>query len=250
MKKPLNKTAASFIVLALLVVILLLSNSLRQSPRVVLPDANAGEEDPFGSSSGSADGVQEIQIEPDTVQAAIATLHRPENYARTIIMETIWDEDESSTWEISTAVSGDWVRTDASLPGGRVRHAITNGETTYVWYDSERTVYSGPAGEISGDDEQHIPTYEDILELPVESIAQSDYRTFSDVDCIYVETEEDELGYVQRYWVSVELGLLVGGETLQNGETVYRMASLSVDSTLPDAADFTLPDGTVLHTPD
>ncbi len=250
MKKPLNKTAASFAVLALLVVVLLLSNSLRQSPRVVLPDADAGAEDPFGSSSGATDGIQEIQIAPDTVQAAIATIQRPDNYARAIMTETLWGEDDSSTWEISTAVSGEWVRTDASLPNDRVRHAITNGETTYVWYDSEKRVYSGPAGEISGDDEQHIPTYEDILELPVESIAQADYRTFSDVDCIYVETAEDELGYVQRYWVSVELGLLVGSETLQNGETVYRMASMTVDSTLPETADFTLPDGTVLHTPD
>ena len=49
----------------------------------------------------------------------------------------------------------------------------------------------------------------------------------SDVRCIYVETAEDEWGYAQRYWVSVDTGLLVVAERLQKGETVYRMAALS-----------------------
>lgn len=69
--------------------------------------------------------------------------------------------------------------------------------------------------------EQAIPTYEEILALPPETITQADYRTVSDVRCIYVETAEDEWGYTQRYWVSVDTGLLVVAERLYDGEPVY-----------------------------
>ena len=89
-------------------------------------------------------------------------------------------------------------------------------------------------------------SYEDVLALAPEQIAQADYRMVSDVRCIYVETAEDDWGYTQRYWVSVDTGLLVVAERLQDGETVYRMASLAVDETAPDAQNFVLPDGTDL----
>ena len=68
------------------------------------------------------------------------------------------------------------------------------------------------------------PTYESILDLPVEDIAAADYRSVSDVNCIYVETVQDPEGYTQRYWVSVETGLLVASERLLEEETIYRMA--------------------------
>ena len=88
----------------------------------------------------------------------------------------------------------------------------------------------------------------DVLALPQERIVQADYRVVSDVRCIYAETAEDAWGYAQRYWVSVDTGLLVVAERLQKGETVYRMAALEADQTAPPAETFTLPDGTdLLH---
>ena len=53
-------------------------------------------------------------------------------------------------------------------------------------------------------------------------------------------------GYTQRYWVSVETGLLVASERLLEGETIYRMASLTADLSTPSTDRFILPDGTVL----
>ena len=137
---------------------------------------------------------------------------------------------------------------DRTLPDGQVRHSITDGETTYIWYNGESEVYTGPAGAISADAEETIPTYEDVLALPQDHIVQADYRVVSDVRCIYAETAEDAWGYAQRYWVSVDTGLLVVAERLQKGETVYRMAALEADQTAPPAETFTLPDGTdLLH---
>ena len=84
-----------------------------------------------------------------------------------------------------------------------------------------------------------------MLDLPTAAIVQADYRLVSEVNCIYVETAELD-GGVLRYWVSVETGLLVAAERLVDGETVYRMGALTVDLSVPTAADLTLPDGTVL----
>ena len=82
--------------------------------------------------------------------------------------------------------------------------------------------------------------------LEPEDIAAADYRSVSGVNCIYVETVQDSEGYSQRYWVSVETGLLVASERLLEGETIYRMASLTADLSTPSADRFILPDGTVL----
>ena len=88
-------------------------------------------------------------------------------------------------------------------------------------------------------------TYEDILALPPERIAAADYRALEGVNCIYVETEPDDAGYVERYWVSVSSGLLAAAERECDGAVVYRMAALTVSYDGVDAEDFTLPNGTV-----
>ena len=75
----------------------------------------------------------------------------------------------------------------------------------------------------------------------------ADYRLLDTVDCIFVETAVDDGGYVERYWVSVNDGLLCASEKLQGEDVVYRMAGMTIDTTAPDADVFTLPDGTVLH---
>ena len=142
------------------------------------------------------------------------------------------------------AVSGPWTRTDRTMPDGRVRHTITGPEDVYIWYNNEAAVYTSPVGDITADHELPIPTYEDILSLDVESIIAADYRTISNVACIYAEAQTGE--YTLRYWIGVDSGLLVAAEKLLGDETVYRMLSLTVDQTEPTAAEFTLPDGTFL----
>ena len=219
MKRTQKLVTWGIVILVVLVVLLMLVSNLRRSSRVVLPDTNTSAE---GGGDLPAEGgaLTVVEVTPETVQAAIATLHRPAAYSRSMTVEYLWNGG-SNTAEITASVSGGWSRTDRTLPDGQTRHAITNGETTYIWYNSEADVFTGPAGEISPDAEQTIPTYEDVLALPPEQIAQADYRMVSDVRCIYVETAEDDWGYVQRYWVSVDTGLLAVAERLQDGETIY-----------------------------
>lgn len=236
-----DRITVAFLTVIVAVIAVMLSGTLHRTSRITLP---SGQQPP-GQTAGTGEALAVVEVTPETVQTAIATLSRPQEYRRTVTVEQLW-AGGSGTYETAAAVSGGWTRTDRTLSGGRVRHAITDGETTYIWYDSETAVYTAPAGDISADDEQTIPTYEEILELPVEDIAAADYRTISGVNCIYVETAEDPAGYVLRYWVSVDTGLLTVSERLLDGEPVYRMAALSLDQDLPAAADFTLPDGTPL----
>ena len=240
-KRRLNWVTWSFVGLTVLVLALMLAGTLRRPEEIVLPSSESSPEE--GSGQMDSDALQEIKVTPDTVQAAVATLARPETYRRTVTVEQIWSGG-SGTYEITMSVIGPWTRTDRTMPDGRVRHTITGPETVYIWYNSERTVYSAPVGEITADNELPIPTYEEVLTLDPEQITAADYRAVSNVNCIYVESREGD--YTLRYWVSVETGLLAAAEKLQGEETVYRMASLAVDQTLPTEADFTLPDGTVL----
>lgn len=243
-RKTLNHITGIFLTVTVLAIVAMLLSALRRPTRITLPDTgqNTGAEQ---GDISEGDALTVIQVTPETVQAAVATLFRPSDYSRTVTVEQFWGSG-SGTYTASVAVSGGWTRTDRTLPGGRVRHSLTNGETTYIWYDNETAFYTAQAGGISADEEQTIPTYEDILDLPAEAIAAADYRLLSDIRCIYVETAEDAAGYSLRYWVSVDTGLLAAAERLRGEEVVYRMAAPGVEQTAPDAENFTLPDGTVL----
>lgn len=244
-KRRLNRITWVFVALMVLAAALMLTGSLRRSSHITLPESGTDPDQLTEDGNASGNMPTVVAVTPETVQAAVETLARPEAYSRTVTVEQFWSGG-SGTYEVTVAVSGGWTRTDRVLPDGQTRHAVTNGETTYIWYNDEKDVYHVPAGDISADNEQTIPTYEDILHLQMADIKEADYRTISDVNCIYVETGETPEGYVFRYWVSVDAGLLAAAEKLLSGETVYRMGALNVDQTAPDAADFTLPDGTAL----
>lgn len=244
-KRNLKWITWSFVGVTVIIVALMLGNTLRRTSHITLPKTEESSSQTSDIPGVSGDVLTVVEVTPETVQAAIATLTRPTNYRRTVTVEQFW-EGGSGAYETTVMVNGAWTRIDRSMPDGRIRHTITGDENVYIWYNHEDEVYSTAAGNISADNEQTIPTYEDILELPVEMIVAADYRMISDIDCIYVETAEDTAGYVLRYWVSVDTGLLTVAEKLLEGEPVYRMASLSVEQGITTEMDFTLPDGTVL----
>lgn len=231
------------VALTVLIVAAMLMDTLHRPGQITLPDPDAVEDQTSNDFLTEGDALSVVEVKPETVQAAIATLSRPEAYRRTVTVEQFW-EGGSGKYEIAVTVSDPWTRTDRTMPDGRVRHTITSDDRVYIWYNNERSVYMAPVGDVSADQEQGIPTYEEILDLPVDSITLADYRSISEVNCIYVEAVEGD--YLLRYWVSVDTGLLVAAEKLQEEETVYRMGSLTLDQTELGIEEFTLPDGTIL----
>ena len=220
-KQKMTPIGIACILLVLLVVAFMVRGSLREPEKIVLPPEPSTTE-PSGPTVDN-EAVDRVEVRPDTVQSAIEVLARPRVYTRTITVERYWS-------------------------GGSGVSVITADDAVYIWYGSSRKVYSG-ASALTQDAEQGILTYEDILALPPERIAAADYRALEGVNCIYVETEPDEAGYVERYWVSVSSGLLAAAERECDGAVVYRMAALTVSYDGVDAEDFTLPNGTVLYEP-
>ena len=129
-KRKMNRVAIGFIILVVMVLVLMFSNSLRRSSRITLPAENStsGQTDP--DASAGEDALTVIAVTPETVQTAIATLARPEQYSRAIRVEQVWSGG-SGSFETTVTVSGRWTRTDRTLSDGQVRHTITDGETTY-----------------------------------------------------------------------------------------------------------------------
>ena len=243
-KRNRNRITWGFVILTVLIVTVMLLNTLHRSGHITLPEPGAGADQNQEGSGVDDDALSVVEITPQTVQTAIATLARPESYRRTVTVQQFWTGG-SGSYDTAVAVYGPWTRTDRTMPDGQVRHTITGTDTVYIWYNNETEYFTGAAGSISPDNEQSIPTYEEILQLPTEAITAADYQTVSDVACIYTQAETDG-GYTLRYWVSVDSGLLVAAEKILQEETVYYMEALSVDLTEQTPEQFTLPDGTVL----
>ena len=226
-----------------LVLLFVVRGALHRPAHVVLPQDASSSDVSDASLDDSAVG--RIAVRPDTVQSAIATLERPARYSRAITIERYYSGG-SGVDRSSVSVDGAWMRVDTEQASGAQSHTISNGERTWVWYGGSELYYESAAA-FTADEEQGIPTYEDILRLDKKRIAAADYRLLDTVDCIFVETAADDGGYIERYWVSVSNGLLCAAEKLQGEDVVYRMAGMSVDSGNVAEDAFTLPDGTVLH---
>lgn len=249
MKRRLRSGTLAGVALALLLglgVFFFVRLGSHRPPSVELPHSERAP-DSATVPDTEREAARRVEVTPETVQLVIERLARPENYSRSIAIERIWTGGSGRASAQVRAADG-WTRVDLANDGGEQRHSITGGGMSWVWYGGAGAVYTGAAS-LTADEEQSIPTYEDILLLDAGSIAAADYRMLDAVACIYVETSPDEFGYTDRYWIAVENGLLAASERLRDGATVYRMTGLTVERGRTTAEAFTLPDGTVLYDP-
>lgn len=251
-----DKKRTIYAVLVAVVVILGLlysfgMNFFSQPPQIVLPDPEQSDvQETEPGSIGDAAGTT-VRVEPGTVQSVIARMSRYESYSRTVSVTYSWSNGETETVTSQVWEDGGWVRTDTQFPSGMVESSITDGAGIWVWYPDEgrdETPFYSACHGANADLLQHLPTYEDVLELHPENITDAGYVEHEGHSCIYVEAEQKELGYLYRYWISINSGLLMTAETEKAGRIVYRMTSNEVISPLGSVNNlFTLPDGTVLY---
>lgn len=223
-------------------------NLFRPTPVLVMPDPDATRSmDPMGGESGRPEGVV-VEVTPQTVQSLIASLERYESYRRTVTAEYFSAGQSLGTATAQVWADSGWVRTSATLSSGAVEHSIVGDGTLWLWYEGGAKVYSGPAADKAADLSQRLPTYEDVLALDKKDITAAGYEERNGQPCVYVEAKT-ALNNTERYWVSVDSGLLAASETERDGAVVYAMSSGDVVSPLDQRSDiFTLPDGTVLYT--
>ena len=222
-------------------------NLFIQTPELDPPGLNASSDPEQVSADPEAGGIP-VEVTPQTVQLAIASLSRYESYSRSVSVSYLQDAAAIGTITAQVWVDGGWMRTDTTLASGVVECSIVGDGRIWLWYDGEDEVYQAPATGHSADLAQRLPTYEDVLALDPAGITAADYVERDGQSCIYVEFEQPELGYLYRYWISVNSGLLIAAETEAGGEVVYSMTSHEVTSPLSENRElFVLPDGTMVR---
>lgn len=241
-----SMVGAAFVLFFALLVFFTVRLGTHRPPAVNLPQFDQSERGDVSQHEGT-EAVRRVEVTPETVQLVIERLTRPANYSRKLSIERFWAGGSGSATAQAYTADG-WTRTDLTISGAETRHSITNGAESWIWYGDEGRVFQGSAA-LSADEEQSIPTYEDILRLEPKQIAVADYRTFETVNCIYVATVPDTSGYGEHFWIAVENGLLVVSERWQGETLVWRMTGLAVERDTVDAVPFTLPSGAVLYDP-
>lgn len=247
-----KRTIMAVVIIAVVLLAVLYSfflNLFAPTPRLELANPDASQSlDPVAQDSGQSGGVV-VEVTPQTVQSLIASLERYESYRRTVTVEYLAGGESLGTVTAQVWVDGGWIRTSATLSSGSVENAVVGDGTLWLWYDSGPKVYSGPADGNAADLTQRLPTYEDVLALDKGDITAAGYEERDGQPCVYVETRTP-LDYSERYWVSVNSGLLVAAETEKGGEVVYTMSARDVVSPLDETDGiFVLPGGKVLYAP-
>ncbi len=245
-KKRMTYVTMGFGVLLMVVLVLLVWGGRRQPGQIVLPEIQS---DGPGMGEDSQDSLNTVSISPETVGAAIGvlSLSRPTAYSREQVVETFWSGGSGKS-VTQVYVSGGSTRLDTALPDGAVRHTLVEaGEppAAGVWYDEETDWVRLPA--LSAGQAGRMPAYETVRDLPPEDIALADYREAFGGWCVYVETRDGEDGYRDRYWVSVDSGLLVAAERLWQDEVVYRFSAGEPSISPQEESLFLLPDGSALQ---
>lgn len=246
-----NRTIFALLIAVIIAVAVISSfglSLLGGTPAVSLPDMSAM---PSQSSVPSGDAplgdYVKVAVTADTVQSVIVTLTRPESYSRQVLTETFGNGTAVGTVNADVITDEGWTQVTASLKSGQVEHSLIGEKDFYLWYNRDKQAQHYDADGATADLAQHIPTYEDVLALEKTSITATGYEERGGIACIYVETYVEELGQYERYWVSVNTGLLVSSETVKDERLVYRMTAYEVVVPAVPGTVFSLPDGTVIH---
>lgn len=217
-----------------------------QPPRIILPSTQTDPGNDLPSLSNDDHSLR-VEVTVDTVQAVIASLNRASSYYRQLSVQTFW-EGGSGTTSVQAWADDGYTFVRSALPSGQARYTLSTPDEVYYWYGGSAAWLTAPKDSLSADLSQRIPTYEDVLALDKQDISAAGYESFGDHPCIYVETHLDELNYRERYWVSVESGLLIGAQTLKEDVLVYSVnATAPIQTPCPTDSVFVLPNGTVLH---
>ena len=247
-----NRLAIAIAITCLIVVAMFASFGrslfLVNIPSVSLAHLDEDTSNTDGSSTqGQDDQFWQVDVTLETVQSIVASLSRPESYYRELTVDTLWNGGSHST-SVQFWQDHGWSHTRQVLPSGAVRHDIIGDEITYYWYEGSESYCSFPADQYSADLTQHIPTYEDVLDLDTDTIVQAGYERRDVWPCVYLQVQVSDT-VVERYWISTDTGLLVSAEREQSGQLVYRMTAYTqVQTPCPATASFALPNGTQLHT--
>ncbi|MBR5702240.1 MAG: hypothetical protein IKX47_07215 [Oscillospiraceae bacterium] len=230
---------ATLVLLAGILLFLASPLSAKKTAEVHLPEI----QDRLPEHTGAAvpRELTQVEVNPDTVQAVISTLNRPDSYSRTLQVFQFWDGG-GRTAEIRVWVRSGTVRLNI-VGAEREINYLLDGDVLTLWYGSDmshRYTYNKADARL-GDSLQRIPTYEDILSLDPTSIRDAGCTcTESGKWRILVSTVDPDFNYLDIYYVSLDTGLLVGAEQWDGDTLIYRMTAGEADLSAPSDQLFLL----------
>lgn len=230
-----NKLAIiSAVIIAAAVIVLLVAmfgGGGGDTPAVTLPSAAAAS----GTDAGSL-----AAVTPETVQAVIKTLSRPNSYSRSVTAEDYFSGGSSSA-ALKVWVSGGATRITADSSGS-AENIIVNGSGVWIWYGGSGRVFHGSAADGTAADRwMRSLTYEALLAMDPSEITGAGYSKYAGENCIWAEYRTPEFGYREREYISVSTGLLMGVETYDGESLIYRMTSGAPTLAAPDESLFVPP---------
>lgn len=249
-----NRTVFVMLIAAVIVVAVFSSFGLNlflpDTPDVYLPQVTDGTGEDTGPGGAPQGEYTRVEVRPETVQDVIRTMVplQPKSFHRTVTVQTALGGGAMGTTVNHVWLDFGWTMVESTWPGGTVEHTLVGEGKVYRWFSGDRTVQVWDGDEHDANMAQRIPSYEDVLDLKQADITATGYEEKDGLPCVYIEVAENELGNRERYWVSVETGLLVAAETKKGEETLLLVSSGMVESPVGQGEAFALPDGTVLHT--
>ncbi len=206
---------------------------------VILPDTNALPTAEIGGEIGG--GAVPAAVTPETVQAVVGTLARPDSYSRRLLVSSYW-EGGSQTWQVEvwqkTGVTR--VRISAQEAEDADRNLLLEDGVLTVWYGDGPETFRAET-EQAADILQMLPTYEDLLELDPAQIEEAGYVNLYGTWRIMATVREQPTGYLTVYYISIDTGLLEAAERRDGDRVIYRMTAEQADLTAPEDSVFLLP---------
>ena len=248
-KRILGITVFGVLFIAAVIGIMLIASYIRRDNNAIpLPDTQTPA---FPSRETEPDTLDRVEVNRENIQEVVSSLSRPETYSRDVIIETFWEGGQAE-YKITAGTARGVTSLRIVPPEGPEKRIIVTPDTFYIWYYGDRTPYIGLMDDADGglkavDEWQMLISYEDLLELDKEDIVDAGYTEFGREYCIYAEYRSPLLGYTQKYYASIDLGLIIGAEEYdETGALVYRMTSSECTIDEVDLSEFTLPDGVLL----
>ena len=208
---------------------------------VILPDTTAL---PTASGGGEIGGGATLaEVTPETVQAVVSTLSRPDSYSRRLLVSSFW-EGGSQTWQVQV-----WQKTGATRirivspeTEEAERNLLLEDGELQIWYgEGPETFRTEAEQERAADLLQMLPSYEDLLDADPAQIEEAGYVNLYGAWRIMAAVREKPTEYLMIYYVSIETGLLEAAERRDGDRTIYRMTAEQADLAAPEDEVFQLP---------
>jgi len=248
-KRILGITLVGVLFIVAVIGIMLLNLFLkRESDAIMLPEVKSATEAP---GEIEQDALDRVEVTTETIQAVVSSLSRPLAYRRDVVIKSFW-EDGQAEYAISVSVQNGLTSLRITLPASIEKRIIVTQDKLYIWYKDDMTPYIGDLrslgdGHRTADEWQMLITYEDVIALNKNDIIDAGYTKYGDEYCIYASYLSPLLKYTRNFYVSLDLGLIIGAEEFdETGKLVYSMSTgeCAIGGVDPEA--FVLPDGTDL----